>query len=135
MCSGGTFWSRIFFIVWQSDADHYRNSNSQIDIKKNQSNKISDFPSSVKPTAVNNPKLRRSFSQKDMSLLHDGYSVSWQLLYASLWVVGNLLGYYIISHQKKLQLLLPFVLIMFCFLDVTTCFIAMLLIYALLHSY
>lgn len=58
----------------ESDADHYRNSNSQIDIKKSQSNKLSGFPSSVKPTAVNNPKLRRSFSQKDMSLLHDGYS-------------------------------------------------------------
>ncbi|KAK6794997.1 hypothetical protein RDI58_008450 [Solanum bulbocastanum] len=58
----------------ESDADHYRNSNSQVDIKKCQSNKISDFPSSMKPTAVNNPKLRRSFSQKDMSLLHDDYS-------------------------------------------------------------
>lgn len=58
----------------ESDADHYRNSNSQVDIKKSQSSKISDFPSSMKPTAVNNPKLRRSFSQKDMSLLHDGYS-------------------------------------------------------------
>ncbi|CAN4085332.1 unnamed protein product [Withania somnifera] len=58
----------------ESDADHYRNSGSQIDIKKSQSNKISDFPSSLKTTAVNNPKLRRSFSQKDMSLLHDGYS-------------------------------------------------------------
>ncbi|XP_015070092.1 uncharacterized protein LOC107014620 [Solanum pennellii] len=58
----------------ESDADHFRNSNSQVDIKKSQSNKISDIPSSMKPTAVNNPKLRRSFSQKDMSLLHDGYS-------------------------------------------------------------
>jgi len=38
------FWSRIFFIVWQSDADHYRNSNSQVDIKKSQSNKIQNFP-------------------------------------------------------------------------------------------
>ncbi|TMX04233.1 hypothetical protein EJD97_010606 [Solanum chilense] len=58
----------------ESDADHFRNSNSQADIKKSQSNRISDIPSSMKPTAVNNPKLRRSFSQKDMSLLHDGYS-------------------------------------------------------------
>lgn len=58
----------------ESDADHYRNSSSQIDIKKSQSSKISDFPSSLKPTAVTNPKLRRSFSQKDISLLHDGYS-------------------------------------------------------------
>lgn len=58
----------------ESDADHFRNSNSQVDIKKRQSNRISDIPSSMKPTAVNNPKLRRSFSQKDMSLLHDGYS-------------------------------------------------------------
>ncbi|KAM3319289.1 hypothetical protein P3S67_006489 [Capsicum chacoense] len=58
----------------ENDADHYRNSSGQIAIKKSQSNKISDFPSSVKTLAVNNPKLRRSFSQKDMSLLHDGYS-------------------------------------------------------------
>ncbi|CAN4087945.1 unnamed protein product [Withania somnifera] len=58
----------------ESDADHSRNSSSHIDIKKSQSNKISDFPSSRKPTAVNNPKLRRSFSQKDVLLLHDGYS-------------------------------------------------------------
>ncbi|KAK4362593.1 hypothetical protein RND71_017834 [Anisodus tanguticus] len=58
----------------ESDADHYRNSSSQIDMKKNQSNRISDFPSSLKPTAVNNPQLKRSFCQKDMSLLHDGYS-------------------------------------------------------------
>ncbi|XP_060204439.1 uncharacterized protein LOC132632494 [Lycium barbarum] len=58
----------------ESDADHYRNSSSQMDIKKNQSNRISDFPSSLKPTAVNNPQLKRSFSQKDMSLSHDGYS-------------------------------------------------------------
>ncbi|MCD7457673.1 hypothetical protein HAX54_035746 [Datura stramonium] len=58
----------------ESDADHYRNSSNQIDIKKSQINKISDFPSSLKPTAVNNAQLRRSFSQKDMSLLHDGYS-------------------------------------------------------------
>ncbi|KAK4350644.1 hypothetical protein RND71_029957 [Anisodus tanguticus] len=58
----------------ESDADHYRNSSSQIDTKKNQSNRISDFPSSLKPTAVNNAQLRRSFSQKDMPLLHDGYS-------------------------------------------------------------
>ncbi|XP_016464162.1 uncharacterized protein LOC107787152 [Nicotiana tabacum] len=58
----------------ESDADHFRNSSSQIDIKKNQSIRLNDFPSLLKPTAVNNTQLRRSFSQKDMSQLHDGYS-------------------------------------------------------------
>lgn len=81
MCSGDTFWSAIFFVVWQSDADHFRNSSSRIDIKKNQSIRLTDFPSSLKPTTVNSPQLRRSFSQKDMSQLHDGYSVSHNNLY------------------------------------------------------
>ncbi|XP_009616067.1 uncharacterized protein LOC107786377 [Nicotiana tabacum] len=58
----------------ESDADHFRNSSSRIDIKKNQSIRLTDFPSSLKPTTVNSPQLRRSFSQKDMSQLHDGYS-------------------------------------------------------------
>lgn len=63
-----------FYVIWQSEADHFRSTSSHSDVKNIDKWKKQTF-SSQKISGSGDRRIRKSLSHKDLARLHDGYSV------------------------------------------------------------